>query len=460
MKRICQTVAAVCSMSVLLPGVASASQVGLSVAMSNPVLKSDKKQTAYVKVGLTGFSMPAATRRVPVNVALVLDKSGSMNGRKIEEAKQAAIQAVSRLDKDDIVSVIVYDSTVQVLVPATKMTDREDVCRKISSVSAGGRTALFAGVSKGAAELRKFLDSDRVNRIVLLSDGLANVGPSSPSELGSLGASLKKEGVSVTTMGLGLDYNEDVMVQLASHSGGNHIFIEDETQIAGFFKEEFDTVLSVVAQEVAITIDVKDGIRPVRVLGNQADINGQKVVASLTQIYSDQEKFLILEVEVPASPEGKPRDVANVSVSYDNMLTRRTDELKGLASVNFSRSDRVVSSSVNAAVLEASILLVANERNKDATIIRDRGDIKAARQILMDNGMFLRRYAEMLKSDELDRISGLNYDQSKNIEEAGKGSRARKLMLSEQYRQETQQSYSNTIPPPSQKPASKSKSAQ
>jgi Ca-activated chloride channel family protein len=393
-----------------------------------------------------------------VNVALVLDKSGSMNGRKIAEAKVAAIQAIKRLDANDIVSVVVYDSTVEVLVPATKLTDKDAVCRKIAQVQPGGRTALFAGVSKAAAELRKFLDRERVNRIVLLSDGMANIGPSAPSELGSLGASLKKENISVTAMGLGLDYNEDLMVNLASNSGGNHVFIEDETQIAELFNKEFNTVLSVVAQEVSITIEVAKGVRPVRVFGNQAEINGQKVVATLTQLYSGQEKFLVLEVDVPASPEGKPRDIAHVHVDYDNMLTRQTDRLSGKASVNFSSSDKVIASSVNAKVLEAGILLFANERNKAATILRDKGDIKAARRMLILNADYLRRYAADLGSVQLDAACNLNSIQSLNLDDV-RWRRSRKGMVLEQFRADTQQKYGAVDLKPSNQQFEKSKSA-
>jgi len=459
MRRIGQTIAATVALSMCLSATTKASQVALSVAMSNPVLKSNEKQTAFLKVGLNGFKMPVTSRRVPVNVALVLDKSGSMNGRKIAEAKQAAIQAVRRLNADDIVSVVVYDSTVEVLVPSTKLTDKDAVCRKISQVQPGGRTALFAGVSKAAAELRKFIDRDHVNRIVLLSDGMANIGPSAPSELGSLGASLKKENISVTAMGLGLDYNEDLMVNLASNSGGNHVFIEDETQIAALFNKEFNTVLSVVAQEVSITIEVAKGVRPVRVFGNQAEINGQKVVATLTQLYSEQEKFLVLEVDVPASPEGKPLDIAQVNVDYDNMLTRASDRLTGKASVNFSSSDKVIASSVNNEVLEAGVLLFANERNKAATILRDKGDIKAARRMLLQNADYLKRYASDLGSLQLDAACNLNTIQSRNLEDV-RWTRFRKGMVLEQYRADTQQTYgavdlkpSNQQPEKSQAPS-------
>ena len=114
------------------------------------------------------------------------------------------------------------------------------------------------------------------------SDGHANVGPSSPGELGDLGASMKKENISVSTLGLGLGYNEDLMVQLAGKSGGNHQFIENASELADIFRREFDDVLSVVAQTIDVTVEIPEGIRPVRVLGNSADINGQSVVTRLS----------------------------------------------------------------------------------------------------------------------------------------------------------------------------------
>jgi len=179
------------------PSWLAAAQVKLDVSMAQPTLLAEKKQMAYLKVGLTGFKMSPESDRAPINVALVLDKSGSMSGTKLAKAKEAACLAVRGLDSQDIVSIVTYDSTVEVLVPATKLTDKEAVCSKISRIESGGSTALFAGISKGAAELRKFLDRDRVNRVILLSDGLANVGPQTPGELGDLGASLRANGSAV-----------------------------------------------------------------------------------------------------------------------------------------------------------------------------------------------------------------------------------------------------------------------
>jgi len=199
---------------------ARAERVKLDVALSHPVLLAGKKQTAYLKVGLTGVPLANPEHRAPANIAIVLDRSGSMSGEKIRKAKEAAILAIARLGSEDIVSVVAYNSYVTVLVPATKVSDKHALYSAINRLYAGGSTALFAGVSKGAHEVRKFIAPDRVNRVILLSDGLANVGPSSPEALAALGASLAKEGISVTTIGLGLGYNEDLMFHLAHASDG------------------------------------------------------------------------------------------------------------------------------------------------------------------------------------------------------------------------------------------------
>jgi Ca-activated chloride channel family protein len=147
----------------------------LDVALDQPVRLVGGDTRAFLKVTLTGAEL-YADRRAPANVGIILDRSGSMQGEKLARAKEAAIMAINRLGREDIVSFVVYDDGVQVLKPRRRVTDRQSIRAAIERIQAGGSTALFAGVSKGAAEVRKFLAEDRVNRVILLSDGLANVG--------------------------------------------------------------------------------------------------------------------------------------------------------------------------------------------------------------------------------------------------------------------------------------------
>ena len=113
------------------PSLSAASQVSLQVGVVNPTMLAGSKQTNYVRISLTGFDLPQPETRPPVNVAIVIDTSGSMNGTKIGQAREAAIAAVKRLRDDDVVSVILYNSSVQVLVPATKATDRQQIIQQI-----------------------------------------------------------------------------------------------------------------------------------------------------------------------------------------------------------------------------------------------------------------------------------------------------------------------------------------
>ncbi len=404
-----------------------ANQVKLDVSLANPVLVEGKKQTTYLKIGLTGFEMKGDAQRTPANVAIVLDKSGSMQGDKIKKAREAALMVLDQLNSKDIVSVVAYDNNVSVLVPATKASDKTAITAGINRLSAGGSTALFAGVSKGASEVRKFLAKNKVNRVILLSDGLANVGPDSPGELASLGASLIKEGMSVTTIGLGLGYNEDLMTQLAQRSDGNSYFAETTKDLTRLFKAEFGDVLSVVAQELVVKIHCAKGVRPVRVIGRQADIAAGTTTAFINQIYSSQQKYLLLKVELPAGRKGKSMDVAKVSVSYANMETKTTDTLSSTIAARFTDSEEKVADSVDRDAMIAAVTQLATVNNDLAVVLRDKGDIEAARKMLVDNGKFLATNALILESAKLKEYSGANFDDAENLDEASWG-RQRKSM--------------------------------
>ena len=416
-----------------------AQQVQLDVAMSKSFLIADQKQLAHMKIGLTGFEMASKEERPPVNVAIVLDRSGSMSGQKIEHAKKAAIQAIDYLGKDDIVSVIAYDHNVTVIVPATKVSNKADIKNRISTLQPGGNTALFAGVSKGAAEIRKFADKDRVNRVILLSDGKANSGPSSPKALGDLGASLKKEGISVTTWGLGNGYNEDLMDQLAQRSDGNHTFIESPQQLAGIFEAEFGDILSVVAQEVAIDIKCAPGIRPVKVLNREAEISGQRIMTQLNQLYSRQEKYILVEVEVPATEADETRKIADVEISYANMLTETTDEISSSLSVKFTRSKEVVQKSTNEEAMTEVVLQKATAANKLATTLRDQGDIQQAKKVLKENWGYLEYNGKLFNSSKLNSYAREQQVDLDNLEDDDKYQIRRKEMRSIQFKNANQQ---------------------
>lgn len=423
-----------------LPAVAQADgPLSLQTRVSTPLAPAGRLGTAYLKVQLTGRPMAMATRP-PVNVALVIDKSGSMQGTKMERAKEAAMQAISRLGPQDIVSIVAYDTSVKVLAPATKASDKGPLFEAIRRIRPSGDTALFAGVVKGAAEVRKFIERGRVNRVILLSDGLANVGPSSPYELGNLGASLVREGISVTTFGLGLGYNEDLMTELARQSDGNHAFIEDAANLGQFFELELGTAVAVVAQDVRIRVQCAPGTRPLRVIGRPAEIVGGVVTTSMNQVYANQTQFLLLEVELAPGADNERRPLAAVDVSYGNLTTRASESMAAAAEVSFTHDVAAVERSTDREVMVSTVESLANEQNALAVSLRDRGEVQQARDVLRKNAAWLQDNSARYNAPSLDKLKRDNEEDEQNLE-GESWNRQRKSMRKKQLQMEMQQMY-------------------
>jgi len=342
------------------------------------LLKSER--SCVLQIQLKGGAAPSNQKRLPLNVALVLDQSSSMRGVKLERAKQAAIAAIDQLDAEDIVSVIAYDREVRVLVPPQKVRDPEAIKRSIDGLTAQGTTALYGGVQEGATQLRKNPGSKRLHRIVLLSDGRANVGPSSPAELANLGSDLREEEIAVTTIGLGDDYNEDLMTRLAEASQANYYYVQDPETLPRIFEEELRTAKSIVARKVKIRITLPEGVKAVEVIGQpELKFDGNELEIDIADIYSKQQRRFLIACE---APEGTSSIVlANVAVEADD-LTGQTVHLQATASVDRTGDRAESEKSVNKDVA-ADLAITQNRLAKEeAVAMADKGDARGAASIL------------------------------------------------------------------------------
>ncbi len=332
--------------------------VGCDLLLDRTILPAGLSQKTVIKVNLDVPVIPVEAVRPPVNLTLVLDRSGSMSGNKIAKAREAAIAALRSLSPQDLFSMVIYDHNVQTLVPPQSAANTEWIESRIRSIGAGGNTALYGAVSQGAAEVRKNLYDQYVHRLVLLSDGLANVGPSSPADLARLGAALIKEGISVTTIGIGTDFNEDLMTQLADRSDGNHYFVESSRDLPRIFAAELGDVLSVAARKVVIEIDCPDGVWPLRIIGREGRIRDKRVEIHMNQLYGGQEKYVLIEVQVEPGRENELKTIADARCSYENALTNKQESSVAVAQVRFSKQKEDVRGSASKAVQKS---LVENE---------------------------------------------------------------------------------------------------
>ena len=416
-------------------------QIEISSNLATPVLKADKRQNAFIRIALSGYELESEIEKTPLNVAIVLDQSSSMSGEKIYQAKHAAWMAINQLDENDIVSIVTYDSKVRVLVPATLARDKHYLNQKINEIRARGKTALYAGTKQGANEVKKFLNNVQVNRVVLLSDGQANVGPSSSYDLGLLGADLASNGISVSTIGLGLNYNEDLMTQLAVYSDGNHYFVEHADELASIFKKEFGLAQTILAQNIDININLAEGVMPIRILGRQGNIKGNKVSTSINQIYAEQEGHVILEVSIPANLSNSTQNIANITVDYDHMQENKRLTLNDLVTATFSDSAEEIQESVHKPSYEAAIRQVANENRKRAVELRDQGKRDEASSLIVSSSSLLSEAADYISSDALRHESVESQKEIESIQSQNdhEWNRARKELKLQTYQLDKQQ---------------------
>jgi Ca-activated chloride channel family protein len=324
-------------------------------------------------------------RRAPMNLCIVLDRSGSMEGAKIEKARQAAAMAVDKLADDDIFSLVTYDEETDLLIPPERIGNRdhrEELKARIQRIQAGGSTALHAGVVLGAKQVRRSFDKERVNRVILLSDGLANVGPSTTSDLARLGRELRGDGIAVSTIGLGDDYNEDLMTALAEASNANYYYVKDAEKLPGIFAQELGSARSLLARTVIIRIEAPDGVHLKEIIG-QPDIECHDRTAEIKipELFgSEKRRFLVRCVA-----EGKTADAleaATVELNYATVKGDSAPAQKQAAKIAFTDDEKKSDSSVRAEVAREHSVVENRIAKETAVKLADEGKAKDAAAVL------------------------------------------------------------------------------
>lgn len=319
--------------------------------------------------------------RTPLNLAVVLDRSGSMSGAKLEKAKQAASLLVDQLDADDVFSLVVYDTESQVLLPAAQVGERRsEIRRHISRLDTGGSTALYAGVEQGAEQLAEFFSRERINRVLLLSDGIANIGPSSNEEIARLGSRLAKQGRSVTTIGLGDDYNETLMIALAEASDANNYYVADVETLPDVFAKELGELKQIVAREIIIKIQCPEGVRPLRFLGRPGELASREESVVFATISSDQTRELYLECIVDAGVVGKVSEIARLDLHYhsaDGEVEVR--EKPQIVVVGYTADQGLAEKTQNHAIIAEAAIWANAEDTERSLSLADKGDYAASR---------------------------------------------------------------------------------
>ena len=267
---------------------------------------------------------PDAGARVPLDLSLVLDRSGSMAGEKLEAALEAAALAVRRLRPEDVVSVVAYDDEVTTVAPPATGAAQASLPAQILAIGPGGCTNLSGGWLRGhdlVAEVRRRARSGGgaeggMHRILLLTDGLANAGITDPALLVGLCEKARAAGITTTTIGFGEDYDEHLLRAMADAGGGNTYYIERPDQAPGVFEEELEGLLSLAAQNVVVEVRPSPAVQLVAVHHRYpSSAVAEGVRLDVGDVYAREPKSLLVEFFVPGLDGGATVAIADVTVT-------------------------------------------------------------------------------------------------------------------------------------------------
>jgi Ca-activated chloride channel homolog len=416
---------------------AGASTLNLQVDPDRPLILAGKDQEVVVKIDLDSETA-RRPNRLPLNLAIVIDHSGSMAGAKIEKTKQAAMQLIDRLTPQDNLALIEFDDTVDVLFPSQHVLDREALKAQVQRIQPGGSTALYAGVETGGKQLLSIESrSERISRVILLSDGLANVGPSSTSALKGLGRTLSCQGISVSTIGVGDDYNEDLMAGLAEASDANYYYVKDAEKLPEIFAKELGGLETVTARNVQIVIAFADGVEPVDLIGRSEKFVDGKAVVEFGPFASGQSRYLFLRCRVKANAAVGQMDLASIKLTYrDEMNGSREANAEQTVRVGVTASERETASAINQTVA-AERELQLNALAKDRAMSEaDAGNYGYAAESLRTNAQKLEAVAAsapMQVKQNLQLQAQEQRARADEIEAGGMSKSLRKMIQSESY---------------------------
>jgi Ca-activated chloride channel homolog len=248
-------------------------------------------ESVYANVQLVADERAGSFERAPLSLALVLDTSGSMSGEKIEEGRRSLLRTISNMRDSDELALIHYSDSATVLQPLARLGDvRTRVIGLIEGLSASGGTNIPSGLRSAQSALREARASN-VRRIVLVSDGLDN----SRSNAENIASELSEQGVTTSTLGIGLDFNEGYMASVANRGHGNFAFAKDGAAVATFLDRELRETAATVVDNTTISFRVPEGMEFVRARGAEARSTGSDVVLRVGSLFAKDERHILLE---------------------------------------------------------------------------------------------------------------------------------------------------------------------
>jgi Ca-activated chloride channel family protein len=343
----------------------------------------------FVTVDVTGDEVPGS-QRSPVNLALVIDRSGSMSGYKLQQAKQAARHLVGLLRNEDRLAIVHYGSDVKSLpsMPATA-SNRERMLQYIDGIWDEGGTNISAGLQSGQHQVNTARREFQVNRIILISDGQPTEGDTDEESLKRVVKNIRAEGVTVSSIGVGTDFNEDLMQAFAEYGAGAYGFLEDAGKLATIFQKDLQQATTQVARNVELSFELPDGVVLGEVLGYRAHQAGRVVRVPLPDFSAGQTERVVARVTVSGSAVGQAVNVTGLKLAYtDLMKDGAVESAASLSAMVTDRREEVLARQDKDATVYAVRARSAANLQKAAEALKGGRKEEARQLIQMNQAMF------------------------------------------------------------------------
>lgn len=329
------------------PVEAPAGHLAVTVGLDRTAVLVGAPEDRWVTVQVAAPKELGQPYRRPVDLAVVMDVSGSMTARgKIDYARRAAKELASAMQEGDTFALVTFADDANVVIPAGRIHDATVIHHAIDRIYEGGGTNLYGGLVKGREEVRRALHSENVGRVVLLSDGNPTVGIQDGGALGRLTAEMAADGVAVSVVGLGVDYNERLLEQLADMGGGSYDFVDDPTQLQQVFADELERTAATVARDLVVDLHVADGVEAVEVIGWPTERTADGWRVNMGNVQAGEVKKIVAKVRMRPEAEGTMA-VASVDARYVDLVDQAERIARADTTATATRDPAVVRGSVD-----------------------------------------------------------------------------------------------------------------
>lgn len=409
----------------------------IETRLDHPTVPAGQPSLVHILLTLTAPDIPTGNTRPALNIAAVIDKSGSMNGAKLDYAKESVKILVDQLGPRDRFSLVTFDDEVLPQVEGARTGDKTSVKALIDGIASGGSTNLSGGWIKGIELVSQDTASaGQINAVLLLTDGHANQGITEQSQLVALGEGIQREkGIRTTCLGLGGDFDEDLLKNIATAAGGRFHYIESPDHAPEVFREELGGLLAVVAQNVELALVFADGVTGVAQLtGHAWKQEGSNCRLILGDFHAGQVKHVLLVAQLPALPDLTDVLVASMQMTYAEMKTGSIE----IKSQKHNLVVRTVDAGTEPSPCDPEVLLhigiqCAAKAREAAVKELDKGDLPAAMRVLEAQRDELRGMAPQASAPERLNNEAEQLDRrAKELREDQDVRESRKFMVAEQ----------------------------